>query len=677
MFLNQNKAVLPILVFLVLLGCSKAPTNIDSFDGTEINNTQWKTDGYQDSINRIGRQGEDQFNGGFQFEVGSLKPVAYARLRFPSAGSQVTSSVKILIQGVLKNNPKPFSKNNRPSQQTELTKNKVLWEIKEPWGAGNERMPLYVSSPDISIVINEILAQPDVKNIQLIAMDMSSPIENNYICFSDSSLEKTHVRLETFDTLHQTFLGKECLGRVTDKTATVNVYPLLSMDLYIEYGDKPGAYQKKTHIIRNPGEKGVDILLDGLMPNKRYYYRLAYRRSGQGEFLKAPERNFYTAKPEGAPFTFAIQSDEHLLNWYKIPQNQANKKLYETTLNNIKNSNPDFCISLGDFANTESYEGRHAFNMKEAVERYLLQRKYIDVIAHSIPYYLVIGNHEGENGWYYISTNRTLRNLAVFSTLARKEIMPNPSPNGFYSGDRDRFPEIGLREDYYAWQWGDALFVVLEPFWRTKKNPRAHGENSLDLETLHRYEGWDFTLGKTQYDWLYHTLRGSKAKWKLVFIHHMTTTTVSSNPVDTPFYGRGGIEVVKHKVAGKPTFEWGGEGKDGSSLFESKRPGWKHGPIHDMLVQEKVNIVFHGHDHLFAKQVLDGVVYQCCPQPAHENGYGYMRMARYKNGDLLPNAGHLQVRVGPEALKVEYIQASITDPKKNGQIRFEYVLKTL
>ena len=35
-----------------------------------------------------------------------------------------------------------------------------------------------------------------------------------------------------------------------------------------------------------------------------------------------------------------------------------------------------------------------------------------------------------------------------------------------------------------------------------------------------------------------------------------------------------------------------------------------------LLVANKVNIVFHGHDHLFVKQDLDGIVYQEVPQPS-------------------------------------------------------------
>lgn len=70
---------------------------------------------------------------------------------------------------------------------------------------------------------------------------------------------------------------------------------------------------------------------------------------------------------------------------------------------------------------------------------------------------------------------------------------------------------------------------------------------------------------------------------------------------------RGGAE-----AAG--LYEWGGHNPDGTDVFREKRPGWPL-PIHDLLVRKGVSVVFHGHDHLYARQDLDGIVYQAVPQP--------------------------------------------------------------
>ena len=48
---------------------------------------------------------------------------------------------------------------------------------------------------------------------------------------------------------------------------------------------------------------------------------------------------------------------------------------------------------------------------------------------------------------------------------------------------------VGIRENYYAWEWGDALFVVIDPYMYTKTKPE-----------------WGWSLGLEQYNWLKKTL---------------------------------------------------------------------------------------------------------------------------------------------------------------------------
>lgn len=44
------------------------------------------------------------------------------------------------------------------------------------------------------------------------------------------------------------------------------------------------------------------------------------------------------------------------------------------------------------------------------------------------------------------------------------------------------------------------------------------------------------------------------------------------------------------------------------------RPGCDM-PIHDLLLKCGVNVMFHGHDHFYAKQEKDGIIYQLVLQP--------------------------------------------------------------
>jgi hypothetical protein len=657
-----------------------------SDDGTEVDTTDWYENGIQPSINYLGKQSSgERYDGGFRFHVENLsqgEEIVYARLRFASRGGDITSNVKLLIEGVLQESPTTFSDSQRPSQKTPKTNSKIEWEIYEPWLEGDLLSPLLYSSPDISPIINEILALPDWgsgpegKTLALTILDNgSSANETNRIYYEDLWNEddtlSTPVQLELYKHVYNTFLGKELLGRVTDASVTVNIYSLLETDVYIQYGTAPGVYSLTTseHLCR-PAEQAVEIVLNDLMPDTPYYYRLAFRKSGDAVYEFGEEHTFRTQPPPGASFVFAVNADEHLQNMYTSPVNTRDMQLYQQTLQNVAAAYPDFLISLGDFAQTQFYQGRDAAHLEEAKERYLLQRKYIDAITHSIPFYLAIGNHEGEQGWYYDFDHpgQNEDSLAVIATKARKAIIPNPSPDEFYRGNADSIPEYGLRDDYYAWEWGDALFVVLDPFWYTKRKPHQYGPEPGSGDS------WDWSLGKAQYDWLYETLDQSGAKWKFIFIHHLTSS-VKNRLGYCDCYGRGGIEAAKYIVTEGASYEWGGEDDTGADLFEIKRPGWTYGPIHHLLVEQQVDIVFHGHDHFFAKQDLDGIVYQECPQPGDADyGWGWKEQSNYQLGLFHPNSGYLKVSVYRTCMKVDYVRSFLPGEGQNGCIACTYLL---
>lgn len=99
---------------------------------------------------------------------------------------------------------------------------------------------------------------------------------------------------------------------------------------------------------------------------------------------------------------------------------------------------------------------------------------------------------------------------------------PNPYPDGFYTGSTKEKPFVGQRQSYYAWEWSDALFIVLDPYGYTTTNPKQGAEA----------DNWEWTLGFNQYKWFKSVLETSKAKYKFVFAHHLLGDV------------RGGIEWV-------------------------------------------------------------------------------------------------------------------------------------
>jgi hypothetical protein len=161
------------------------------------------------------------------------------------------------------------------------------------------------------------------------------------------------------------------------------------------------------------------------------------------------------------------------------------------------------------------------------------------------------------------------------------------------------------------------------------------GGNALQGTGLMR-DLWQVTLGDAQYAWLTRTLEQSRARYKFVFAHHVMGT------------GRGGVE-------GADYYEWGGRDRRGVDQFRTRRPTWPL-PIHHLMVRTGVTIFFQGHDHLFAHQEKDGVIYQSTPNPADPTYTAFNREA-YRSGTIFPNSGHLRVSVTPDSVRVAYIRS--------------------
>jgi len=433
------------------------------------------------------------------------------------------------------------------------------------------------------------------------------------------------------------FPGTLVLGRPTGHSITISVLADTDLEFFFEYGTVPGNYAGQTSLHTFSRREPSESIIDQLQPDSRYYYRIRHREPGEPEFSAGEEHSFHTQRPPGSSFTFTVQADSHR-------DEKSSDELYRRTLLNALNDKPDFHTDLGDTFMSDKF----AKSYQEVIDRYIEERSYFGLLSHSVPLFLINGNHEGENGWLRDGTED---NLATWATIARKIYYPNPTPDNFYTGCETVENFIGLRESYYAWEWGDALFVVLDPFWYTTRSPKKSGDN------------WCWTIGDEQYQWLNQVLESSQADFKFVFSHHLV------GGLDTN--GRGGTEAAKY-------YEWGGLNKDGSWGFDERRPDWDK-PIHQMMVDNDVTILFHGHDHFFAKQDLEGIVYQLVPQPSHpsdrkghDSEYGYI------DGVFLPSSGHLRVAVSDNRVTVDYIRVYLPQDEKanqeNGEVAYSYTI---
>ena len=430
-----------------------------------------------------------------------------------------------------------------------------------------------------------------------------------------------------------TFTGTELLGCPTDSSVTVNVIPNEDCEISFEYGTGPGVYGSPTGVVSCSAGQPAEVVIDELASNTRYYYRMRYRAASVDPWTEGTEHSFHTQRAPGSTFTFTIISDSHAM--YNTQYQQA--------CANVIADQPDFHFDLGDTFMTDYDTDQSQVNAEYLVQRDLL---YIGGIGRSAPIFLASGNHENEEGWNLDDAF----SIAQASIQARKLYFPTPIDDGFYSGNTDILADINAttygdqyREDYYAWTWGDALFVVFDPFQYTMQNPygATAGEGSDDPASGDR---WNWTLGQQQYNWLKETLENSSAKYKFMFAHHMLGGTQN--------YVRGGA-VPAHM------FEWGGYNADGTTWgWDTKRPGWGDDPIRQLMIDNGVSAFFHGHDHQYAYEVRDGIVYLSMPRPSTGLDFNYYSESNQYTERVLASPGHLRVTIAPDQATAEYVTSS-------------------
>ncbi len=178
--------------------------------------------------------------------------------------------------------------------------------------------------------------------------------------------------------------------------------------------------------------------------------------------------------------------------------NQGDELVYAAICAEIEQDDPDFLINLGDLLDYHQL----GFNVPPPTAElsraaYLNYRNAMGNLPRQSGALGVVGNWDGENGEF--TTEEIMR-----SRDTRMLYAPNPNP--------ETYPEGGSpAQDYYAFTWGDALFVVLNVMTYTTTPHLLIGEGeAVD----------DWTLGSEQLEWLRTTLTESTAKWKFTFIHH-------------------------------------------------------------------------------------------------------------------------------------------------------------
>ena len=369
-------------------------------------------------------------------------------------------------------------------------------------------------------------------------------------------------------------------------SARIKVVANQAIQVYIEYGFAKGKYLYKTEVITTKTTGANYLTLTSLKASTKIFYRLRYALKTTSSYLSKPEATFITSAI-GSNATFAIQADPHM-------DENSDANVYTKTLQQVVAASPAFLIDLGDIFMVDKLQSKTEANIRA---RFELMKGFYKNLG-SVPLKIVLGNHDGELGYSTFNTKKY-----------RKEY----------------FPEQTGELAYFAFDGPNQLHIALDPFTYTTTNPKD--------------DGWQWTLGKTQYDWLVKTLSESKAQHKFIYIHHLLVGNAQS---------RGGVEIALRN-------EWGGKNIDGSYGFDQYRPGWGK-PIHQLLIDHKVSFVFKGHDHLYVKQELDGVIYQTLPQPSHPGEKLDVTQYGYLSGKGVGGSGFLKVRTEGATAYVDFVK---------------------
>jgi hypothetical protein len=465
-----------------------------------------------------------------------------------------------------------------------------------------------------------------------------------------------------------TFSAEEFLGKPTDTSIAVNILPVSTIEYHYQVGTVSGVYDDllQTPTVTATGGQPHELTITGLEANTRYFYRMRYHLPGETDWIVRTEHSFMTQRAAGDTFVFVVTSDSHNAT--------SSSTSFVQAMQNINSDQPDFVLDLGDtfFAEYTRNSGIQA-NVNNAYLDYRASTHF-GAFGHSAPIFLSSGNHEEEEGWNLDDSY----SRGVADIQARKLFYPTPideGEGGFYTGNTNPLAAIDettygdeMREDYYAWEWGDALFVVIDPFQYTMVLPYSPIAGEESDETVTTTDQWTWTLGEQQYNWLKDTLENSNAKYKFMFSHQMVGGIPDNSVSGGAGYVRGGAEAAGY-------FEWGGKNFNGSEGFAANRPSW-YAPIHQLMVENGVSAYFHGHDHQYVYETRDGIVYQEVPSPSMSGSgfpgiYAEGDFGDYQTIEMLPSSGHLRLTVAPAQTTVEYVRSGTN----NGTVSYTYTIE--
>jgi hypothetical protein len=361
-------------------------------------------------------------------------------------------------------------------------------------------------------------------------------------------------------------------------------------------------WERRQPALTVPAYELLDWTVKDLTPATQYEYRVLLKQGSDESTRPAAAGGFRTQRTGPASYTVLLMTDPH--TGY-FPAGSSPVLTLDRVVQNLARTKADFVLDLGDnvaWPGSREYPQRNASGAMSAYGRY---RRQIGPLSVHCPHFAVIGNWVGESGKFPEPSIQ-------IAASVRRNLLPGPNHQTYPQGGSEG-------EDYYAFSWGDVLYVILNI--QTYSKPSKPDRLPTLMADVNEIEEW--TLGEKQMSWFESTLKNAKERFRFVCMHHPAAGN-AGDPLNT-VYGRGGGRA------------W--------NLGEQAK-------IHNLMKKHKIQIFFYGHDHVFVDDVIDGIHYtlpgSCgAPWKFTKAETGYER--------FWPDSGHAQLDVTPEKATVTFV----------------------
>ena len=366
--------------------------------------------------------------------------------------------------------------------------------------------------------------------------------------------------------------------------------------------ERSSRWRRPLPVVQASRHQELDWNVSGLSPGTRYDYRVRFKGGSERSSRSLAVGSFRTQRLEPATYMVVLMTDPHT-GYFPLGSGPA--VTLDRVVRNAAGVKADFVLDLGD---NVAWEGSREYAQEDssgASAAYTQYRRQIGPLSLHAPHFAVIGNWSGESGKFPKKSIQLVGDV-------RRALLPGPTSLTYPQGGSEG-------EDYYAFSWGGALYILLNIQTYSKpSNPRQLSSLMLDVN---RIQEW--TLGEKQMAWFETTLGKATEQFRFVCMHHPAGGN-AGDALNTD-YGRGGARA------------W--------NTGEQAR-------IHALMKKHKVQIFFYGHDHAFVDDIVDGIHYTLpgsCGAPwkftKAETGY-----ERYWS-----DSGHAELEVSPAKATVTFV----------------------